>query len=223
MFEDRQQAGRRLAEKLIKFKGDKQTIILAIPRGGVVVGAQMAEILSVSMEAISVKKLGSPDNRELAIGAIASGGVKFIDWDLALRLGVEQDYLDREIADKSVEAVKRERQLGIKNLDKKIANAKVILLADDGVATGSTVMVTAKYIDDIEKKYSIKDKTKSKKIKILTVPVIAKDVYDRIRKEFDKIVALEVSMTFGAVGQFYREFSQVEDAQAVRLLKKYRV
>ena len=76
-----------MAEKLIKFKGDKQAIILAIPRGGVVVGAQMAEILSVSMEAISVKKLGAPDNRELAIGAIAAGGVKFIDWDLALRLG----------------------------------------------------------------------------------------------------------------------------------------
>ena len=95
--------------------------------------------------------------------------------------------------------------------------------ADDGVATGSTVMATAKYIDDIEKKLRVKYKAKSKKIKILTVPVIAKDVYDRIRTEFDKIVTLEVSMTFGAVGQFYREFSQVEDTQAVRLLKRYRV
>ncbi len=203
-----------LSRKLQNYAKHQNAIVVSIPRGGVVVGETIAEALNLPLDIIVVKKLGVPGNPELAIGAVAPGGIKFIDFDLALRSGVEQEYLDREIKDKSEKIRERIKKLKIRNPKSEIRNKKIIILVDDGIATGATTLAAIKYI-----KESQKSKVKSQKYKIiLAVPVIAKATYDKLKFEVDKIIALEIPDAFSAVGQFYREFPQVSDEEVIKLL-----
>lgn len=214
MFQNREQAGLSLAEKLKEFKNRKDTIVLSIPRGGVVVGKQIADKLNLPFSAIVVKKLGAPGNPELAIGAVAPDGIKYIDFGLALRIGAKQDYLDNEIEVKKKEIEERARKYRIKKLELRIKNKKIILLVDDGIATGATTFAALKYITNLKP-----PTTDDKRSTILAVPVIAKDTYNKLKSEVDKIVTLEIPETFNSVGQFYREFPQVSDDEVIRLLK----
>lgn len=207
MFQNREEAGKLLADRLLNYKKQKETVILAIPRGGVVVARQIADNLSLPLSIVVVKKLGAPGNPELAIGALAPAGVKYINWDLALRSGVEQEYLDREIKDKSKEIKERIKKFQIPHSKFQIKNYKNFILVDDGVATGATTLAAIKYIRYIQSTI------------ILAVPVIAKETYNKLQTEVDKIVALEVPESFGAVGEFYREFPQVSDGEVIKLLK----
>ncbi len=216
VFQNREEAGKLLAQKLGSYRNNNGTLVLAIPRGGVVVGKQIALNLKLPISCVVVKKVGAPNNPELAIGAVSSNGVKYIDWDLAFRSEVEQEYLDKEIKRKQEEVEEREKKLGTKNLELKTENKKIFILVDDGVATGATVLVAIKYIKE---KFTVHD---SRFTIILAVPVIAKDTYDKLQSEVDRIVALEVTLSFGAVGEFYREFPQVSDEEVIKILKDNR-
>lgn len=210
MFQNRKEAGMLLSKRLSNFKKDENAIILAIPRGGVVVGKQISQDLSLPLSLVVVKKLGAPSNPELAIGALAPSGVKYIDWDLALRIGAEQEYLDREIRQKKKEVEERVKKFQISNF--KFSKYKTFILVDDGIATGATTLAAIEYI-----KASVKRKAESEKL-ILAVPVIAKETYNRLQEKVDKIVALETPEFFGAVGEFYREFPQISDEEVIKLL-----
>jgi len=233
VFQSREEAGQLLSTKLSKYQKDKYAIVLGIPRGGVVVGNQIAKLLNISFSAVVVKKLSAPDNPELAIGAIAPENVKVIDWDLALRSGVEQGYLDEEVEKKRKEVEERikkySRSSGIHDATDahssqaasgKISNYKTIILTDDGVATGATVLAALKYIKNI--RLAANDR----KLKtILAVPVIARDTYNKLKSEVDpdqigvdEIIALEIPESFSAVGQFYNEFPQVTDEEVMKML-----
>lgn len=210
MFEDRNHAGMQLSSRLEEYRGRNDIFVVGIPRGGVMVADSIAHNYKVPLTVISVKKLAAPGNPELAIGAVCASGERFIDWELALRIGVEQEYLDQEITQKLEQAKEREKLYGTMSLEVISKNKSTVILVDDGVATGATVVAAKKCISN------------KKLTTVLAVPVIAKDVYKRFKKEFDQIVAIEVVDNFGAVGQYYREFSQVSDEEVIKILKKHK-
>lgn len=216
--------------KLKKSKIGGQAIVMAIPRGGVVVGAAIARNLKIPLSIIVVKKLGAPGNSELAIGAIASDDIYYLDQQIIKRLDIDQKYIDEEVKRKKKEVEEKRikyqvsclaglpagrhgRQASIKNQE-----YRHIILVDDGIATGATVLAAIKYIKDQVTIRQLADK-EQKKI-ILATPVIARDTYDKLESEVNKIVALEVSDEFFAVGQFYREFTQVTDEQVIDIIKE---
>lgn len=192
-------------------------VVLSIPRGGVVIGSEIARILKVSLSAIVVKKLGAPGNPELAIGAVAPDNIKEIDWELTLRKGVEQDYFDWELKKKKQEIDRREKMYGLRDIKFLIKDKKTVILTDDGVATGATVLAAIKYIRNLKNKLGLQ----SLQI-ILAIPVIAKDTLERLKCETDGVTTLEAPKSFGAVGEFYSEFPQVSDAQVLNILKSFR-
>jgi len=210
MFEDRNHAGMQLSSRLEEYRSRNDVFVVGIPRGGVVVADAISHELKLPLTIISVKKLAAPGNPELAIGAVCANGERFIDWGLALRIGVEQQYLDQEISQKLDQAKEREKLYEIESLEEISKNRNIVILVDDGVATGATVLGAKMCISN-------------KKLKtVLVVPVIAKDVFKRFKKEFDQIVSLEVVDNFGAVGQYYREFSQVSDEEVINILKEHK-
>ncbi|MBI3379942.1 phosphoribosyltransferase [Candidatus Gottesmanbacteria bacterium] len=212
MFQNREEAGKLLAAELSKYKNNQDAVVLAIPRGGVVVGRQIADKLSLPLILAVVKKIGAPGNPELAIGALAPSNTKFIDWDLVFRSNVGQDYLDAELDAKRNEIEERVQKFKIRNLKSVIRNKKIIILTDDGIATGATTRAAINYIKIITKNQETIAKI------ILAIPVIAKETYDKIKKEVNKIFALEIPQSFNAVGQFYKEFPQVSDEEVMELL-----
>lgn len=205
MFHNREEAGTLLAAKLIPI-ASTDAVLFAITRGGIVVGRILADTLKIPLNAIVVKKLRSVHNPELAIGAILSDGTKFIDWELALRTGIDQEYLDTEIETRKKEASDLEKKYHIKLPFRKKQDTQIIL-ADDGIATGATVQAAIRWI-----KEKISDTI------IIAVPVIAEDTYNQLQSEVKRIVAIEIAQQFSAVGQFYEEFPQVTDEEVIKLL-----
>jgi len=214
IFESRQAAGKMLAKKLFEYKSNNEMCVMAIPRGGVVTGAEIAEQLNLPLEAISIKKLGAPFNPELAIGAVAQNNTKYIDRDLIAKLAVTEEYLERETEEKMKEVEERVFKYKI-NLNSLTKHAKFIL-TDDGIATGATVRAALTFIQNLSKLTGVK------RWAILAIPVAAKDTAALFKNEADKIIILHESEDFGAVGQFYRNFSQVEDEEVINILEKYR-
>lgn len=209
MFKNREEAGILLAEKLKELKLDKEAVVLAIPRGGVVVGETIARNLKIPLTLVVVKKLGAPGNSELAIGAIAPDNICYLDWRLITSLDVGKEYLNEEIKRKSREVEERRIKYQVSSV--KNQEYRQTILVDDGIATGATTLAAIKYIK------LVNPKPFNPKI-ILAVPVIAKRVYDRLKSEIDEIIALEVSDDFFAVGQFYRNFEQVTDEEVIKIL-----
>lgn len=216
MFEDRRQAGKILSERLKRYQKRTDTLVIGIPRGGVVVASVIASALHLPLSVISVKKLSAPHNPELAIGAICTSGVRYIDWELALRVGVEQDYLDKQIQEKLTLAKEREQLYGITNAVNDRKKYSVFILVDDGIATGATVLAAIKDLKEPA------GKLKKHRNVILAVPVIAKEVFEKLRKAFHVIVAVLIEDQFAAVGQFYREFTQVSDEEVTNILKEHK-
>ncbi len=217
MFKNRKEAGQLLGKKLFQYKTFFQSAVLAIPRGGVIVADQIARKLNLPLSVIIVKKLGAPANPELAIGALAPDGVCYFDYDMLSRLVIEEDYLRKEIKEKSQEIKEREKKYQTINIEKQIRNQDLIILVDDGVATGATVLAAVKYIK--QKAGSVQSSPISYLKIILAVPVIARDTYNQLKSKVDQIIALEIADCFSAVGQFYQEFDQVSDEEVICLLK----
>ena len=191
IFENRIHAGEILAKNLSRLKIDPQkSTVAAIPRGGVVVGEVIASKLKIPVTVIIIKKLGAPFNSELAIGATAAHGRPVLDRWLITDLNVSGDYLKKEIIKKKKEAAAREKNLGVV-LEPDQYKEKVVIIVDDGVATGQTVRAAAKIIRAFgpAKLY-------------LAVGCASPQVIDQLHEDFDKIICPLISADLVAVGQF---------------------
>lgn len=206
VFEDREEAGVLLYEKLSFFLKEKNTLILAIPRGGVVLGKIVSDRSKVSLDILVVKKIGAPNNQELAIGAVTSAGTVYWDRELIRELGITNREKELLRESKIEELKEREKTLRGNKAQTQI-KGKTVILVDDGVATGSTVIAAAKYLR----------KKQAKKI-ILAVPVISKETLKTIVDYFDDIIVLSIEKNFQAVGQFYQYFPQVTDEEVIKIL-----
>jgi putative phosphoribosyl transferase len=207
LFQDRREAGRALAAELAALKGTPDMIVLGIPRGGVVVGHEIAKELDAPLDVYITRKIGAPHNPELAIGAVASDGTLIIDQQLVRRLGVAQAYIDEESERQKLEI---SRRLAEYRGDQKPPRlrGKVVILVDDGVATGATTLVTIKAI-----------KAQEPSEVILAVPVGPRDSIESLRKEVDRLVCLHAPEIFWAVGAFYNVFDQTSDEEVKALLQ----
>lgn len=206
MFKNREEAGKLLGEKLRAY-AQKDILVIGITRGGVVVAKTLASVLKVPLDIIVVKKIGAPNNPELAIGAVGPSGVTYWDKILCERLGVSKSQ-KLNLKNKKLLEQKQLAKLLRKDDSYVSISEKTIILIDDGVATGATVMTAVKFF----KKIGVK------KI-LLATPVIARDTLERVKKYFSQVIFLESPFQFYAVGQFYKEFPQVEDKEIKRLLK----
>ncbi len=214
IFDDRRQAGEILSTKLSKLKLEKdKSVVVAIPRGGVVVARQVADILRIPLKVLVIKKLGAPANPELAIGATASFGKPVLDRWLIADLKVPADYIKKEVYNKKREAAAREKFLGVKIVPADFKDKHVIVV-DDGLATGQTAKMAAKILRQL-----------GAKVLILAVPCAAPAALEGVRKDYDKVVCLEVSADLWAVGQFYKDFRPIEDEEVKDILKskKYKI
>jgi len=220
MFQNRQQAGTLLAERLVDLLSEdadfspQSTAVIALPRGGVPVAAEVALKLGCSIDVLVSKKIGAPDNPELAIGAVSSDGVVILDRQLPWLFGNTARYLEaqqeqkerliqetRALEDYWVKAAGMTRRTDV--------SGRLIVLVDDGVATGMTTRAALSTLRS----------RKASKI-ILATPVIPLDTHSRLRQECDLLVALSIPWDFTAVGYYYRDFRQVEDAEVVEALKR---
>lgn len=209
VFNDRRHAGELLAKRLSKLKLDrKNTIVAAIPRGGVAVAVKVAETLGVAVYPLVIKKIGAPQNPELAIGACASWGKPVWDRWLIADLKISADYLKKELFNKKREAQTREKFLNIQILPEKFKD-KIVVVVDDGLATGQTAVAAAKIIRSFGPKELI-----------LAVPCGSPAVLEKVEADYDKVVCIEQSADYWAVGQFYKDFAPVSDSEVKEMLFK---
>ena len=207
MFSDRIDAGKKLGRKLEFLKG-QDPLILAIPRGGVVVADTIATVLDCKLDIIVSRKIGAPQNPELAIGAVLHDGSYFPNSEVVKMLQVPQSYIDLE---KSIQMKEIERRLiNYRGSMQYNLENKIIVIVDDGIATGATILVVALWVK----------KQKPKKV-IIAVPVGSKDSIQKLREIADEVVVLHAPDFFNAVGEFYKDFEQVEDETVLEIMRKY--
>ncbi len=209
MFADRLEAGKRLAKELLEYK-DKDSVAIAIPRGGVVVADQVAKELGCPLDLIITRKIGAPGNPELAVGAVAGVNKVIINEGIKRSLRVSKEYLQAEVA-RQLEEIDRRRRMYLGEKSPLSLKDKFVILIDDGLATGYTAMVA---ISAIRKEQPAKI--------ILAVPVAPQDTCQLLSGKADKIVCLIMPEVFFAVGQFYVDFSQTTDDEVIEIMKKYR-
>ncbi|HSX12768.1 MAG TPA: phosphoribosyltransferase [Rhabdochlamydiaceae bacterium] len=206
LFKDRSDAGRQLVPLLRAYKDQENTVVLGLARGGVVTAYEIAKALHLPLGVIVVRKIGAPGNEELALGAITEKGEGIFNDHLISLLSVSQDYLKRQIEkEKQVAKARLALYLGKKAAPN--VQGKVVILVDDGIATGASMRVAI---------HSVRSQG-AKKI-VLAVPVAAPDSLKKIEKEVDETHCLQSPSYFEAVGSFYKKFEQVSDDEIVQLL-----
>jgi putative phosphoribosyl transferase len=208
MYRDRTEAGQALAARLGDYAGRADTVVLALPRGGVPVGYEVARELRLPLDVFVVRKLGTPGQPELAMGAIASGGVHVLNREVVDTFGIPEEVIDAATAAEQAELERRERQYRGERppLD---ARGKIVILVDDGLATGSTMRAAAAALRQED----------AAKI-VVAVPVAAAATCELLRAEVDEIVCGATPEPFFAVGQWYRDFSQTTDEEVHDLLER---
>lgn len=201
MFKDRYEAAMLLAKKLEKYK-NKNGIILAVPRGGVPIGYYIAKELDLPLEIILSKKIGHPHNPEYAIGSVSLHG-KIINENLT---DVSMDYINKE-ADRILVGLKEKFKLYMGNRKATDLKDKTVIVVDDGIATGNTILATLEML-----------KTSNPKEIIIAIPVSPPDTARKLSKLVDEFICLDTPEDFMGVGQFYRNFSQVSDEEVIKFL-----
>jgi predicted phosphoribosyltransferase len=206
MFQDRVEAGGKLAEALDHLAGE-DVVVLGVPRGGVEVAAEVASQHGWPLDIVVPRKVGAPFNPELGLGAIAPG-VRVLDERMLRTLGVSADYLEKEIRDQEDEIRRRTEtyRRGKKPAD---LQGRTIVVVDDGIATGGTAVAAVRWA-----------KAQRAKRVILAVPVAPREAVEKLSKEADEVVCLAVPEPFYAVGQWYRDFPQTGDDQVIELLDR---
>ena len=218
IFQDRYDAAEKLAEKLQWIKEEdkegierKSIMVLAIPRGGVVIGDLISRILDAKLDVVVSRKIGAPYNPELAIGAVMPDGSFFPNENIIRMLKVSEDYINAEIDAQMKEIDRRLISFrGSKEYDNNL-RYKTVILVDDGIATGATILAATQWL---------KKKESNKKL-IIAVPVAPKDIADKLKNIADRVVILYSPSSFEAVGQFYHDFSQVSDNQVKEIMHKH--
>jgi predicted phosphoribosyltransferase len=207
-FSDRTDAGRYLATKLDAYQGRADLLVLALPRGGVPVGFEVARALHAPLDVFIVRKLGVPGHEELAIGAIASGGAKVLDHYLIRELGITDDELSRVIEREGRELERREGEYR-GNRPPVSVKGHTVILVDDGLATGYTMRAAVAAL-----------KLEGAAQTVVAVPVAPPETCDSFRAEVDEIVCATTPEPFLAVGLWYRDFSQTTDDEVSELLAR---
>jgi len=209
MFKNRAEAGSLLAEKLkteLTPEILKETVLLVIPRGGLVIGEQISKLLNIPLDCLVTKKIPSPQEEELAIGAIGDSGVIVWEEELCRELNVTVEYKQEIVKKKLVELEKKRVDYKCSSSDLTI-KGKTVLIIDDGIATGATIKAAIKVV----RNFSPKSVT-------VVVPVIAKESLDEIKKIADSVVYLNAAEVFLSLSEFYQEFEPVSDNEIERIL-----
>ena len=206
-YRDRREAGQLLAERSEFLRGRKGLLVLGIPRGGVVVAAEIAQALDAPLDVFIARKLGAPNNPELAVGAVASSGEVVLDQHFIAILGVSQSYLDGEIKRQQAE-IQRRMKAYRGNRPAPDFKDKTVILVDDGVATGSTMRASVQALRATELRELI-----------VALPVGPPDTIQELADMVDRMICLHTPSFFQAVGAFYRDFSQTSDAEVIQILQ----
>jgi putative phosphoribosyl transferase len=208
IYKDRKDAGIQLASLLMKYRDRKDVIVLALPRGGVVTGYEIAKALNCPLDILIIRKIGFPGQPELAVGAISETGAVVLNEGIISTYNVSKDYIEKEITKQKNEISRRinfyRGGKGISPLD-----GKTIILVDDGIATGATM------------KAAISTMKKEKIVRLIAaLPVSSEDAVEEIKKMVDEWVCPETDAWFTAVGNYYQDFAQVSDDKVTELLKQ---
>ncbi len=207
VFRDRIEAGMRLADKLMHYSAGRDVMVLALPRGGVVVGFTVARALGVPLDVFIVRKIGFPGQPELAIGAVSETGVRVLSDEILQRYGIPVSYLETEIP-RQEEEIARRIDLYRSGKPLPALEGKTAILVDDGVATGSTLKAA---IETLQQE-------KLKRL-VVGVPVAPRDTRAELEGMVDELVCLFSPPDFIAVGAYYGDFSQTSDDEVVGLLE----
>jgi putative phosphoribosyl transferase len=210
IFEDRAEAGHVLAERLTAYAGLAGTLVLALPRGGVPVGAAVAHALHVPLDIVIVRKLGVPGQEELAMGAIASGQVRVLNVDVVHELGITDAVIDR-VARQEQEELERREGSYREGRPAPIVEGKIVILVDDGLATGATMRAAA---------LALRQQLPSRII--AAVPVASVPASVQLRSAVDEVVCVLTPEPFYGVGHWYADFSATTDEEVRKLLRAAR-
>jgi putative phosphoribosyl transferase len=216
-FQSRNDAGQKIAERLIGLKEDligkkgHNIVVLAIPRGGIIIGDIVASELAARLDVVVSRKIGAPNNPELAIGAVMPDGSYFLNQEIVDMLKVSQEYIDMQVVTQKNEIERRLTSYrGKKEYDNEFGD-KIVILVDDGVATGATILASANWI---------KYKQQCKRL-IIAVPVAPSSILENLNEVADDVLVLFAPKDFMAVGAFYHEFSQLGDDEVKEIMKRY--
>lgn len=205
-FKDRKQAGLELASALKDLRG-RDVVVLAIPRGGVVVGNEVAKALGAPLDIIVTRKIGAPGEPEYALGAVTQNGEVILDETAVKMLQVGRGYLDREAASQREEVKDRMRRFRGDRAFPSL-HGKTVVIVDDGIATGNTILAAVMSVRS-QRPQSV----------IVAVPVGPVESIAKLSTDADRVVCLETPEPFFAIGEFYAEFGQVEDEEVRRILE----
>jgi putative phosphoribosyl transferase len=209
LFEDRSEAGRRLADRLLRFKNE-QPVVLALPRGGVPVGFEVARALDAPLDLVLVRKIGAPFQPELAVGAVVDGerAETVINEEIVRAFEIPESYLAEESARQLAE-IERRRRLYLADRARVPVAGRTAIVVDDGIATGATMEAALHATRRADPKHLV-----------LATPVAPADTIARLRPQVDEVVCLAMPPFFGAIGAFYADFQQLNDEQVVDLLRR---
>ncbi|MCB2155617.1 phosphoribosyltransferase [bacterium] len=208
-FTDRREAGRLLARELTSYAGRDDVIVLALPRGGVPVGYEIAKALGVPLDVFIVRKLGVPGREELAMGAIATGGVRVLNSDVIEALAIADREIEQVTRREEAELMRRESLYRGDRVPMMLAG-RTSILVDDGIATGASMWSALVALKDLKVAHSI-----------VAVPVAPEDTKSTFEKRAEDFVCLSTPSPFGGVGAWYSDFTQTDDEEVRRLLAEF--
>jgi predicted phosphoribosyltransferase len=207
MFKDRIDAAQKLLPYLIRFKNMKNVVILAVPRGALQIGNYLAKELKLNLDVALTKKIGYPGNEEYGIGAVSLNS-EFYDYDLVKRGEVSKSYIDEQI-----KTIRKSLKEKFKKYHKKAESIKlkdkIVIIIDDGIATGKTMLATIQLVK-IEKPKAI----------IIAVPVAPPGTIEMLKPYVTEVICIDIEPEFFAIGEFYEDFPQVEDEEAIKMLEE---
>jgi len=210
LFQDRSDAGRKLANALGKYK-DRHPVILALPRGGVLVAAEVAQSLDASLDLVLVRKVGVPNQPELAMGAVVDGAEPIVvqNEDVIELADVSKQEFD-EVCREELAEIDRRRAHYLAGRDRTEIKGQVTIIIDDGIATGATMRAAVMAL-----------RKQGPEELVLAIPVAALESVERLHSEVDAVVCLETLIEFGAIGYYYRDFRQIGDDEVIATLKRF--
>jgi len=208
LFQNRTTAGQVLAEKLVAYANRCDVLVLGLPRGGVPVAFEVAKALHAPLDVFLVRKLGVPGQEELAMGAIASGGVRVLNYDIVEALHLSEAVIERVAARQQQELERRER-LYRQNRPLPQIRDRTVILVDDGLATGATMRAAVEALQ-LQQPAAI----------VVAVPVASPETYRELANKVDEVVCVETPVPFYSVGSWYDEFPQTTDTQVRELLQQ---